>query len=91
MGSTVFYTTLLLGVFVVYILDGPRATRITILTIAGVSAIVPIMAATLHLQARFSACVTKPFGIDDLLETVSQVLSETWPHIRGQYSRGLWS
>lgn len=32
-GSTVFYTSLLLGVFVVYVFDGPRATRIAISTI----------------------------------------------------------
>lgn len=49
-GSTVFYTSLLLGVFVVYVFDGPRATRIAISTIAGVSAMVPLIAAVLHLQ-----------------------------------------
>ncbi|MEW6221544.1 MAG: hypothetical protein AB1634_18705, partial [Thermodesulfobacteriota bacterium] len=36
-GSTVFYTSLLLGVFVVYVFDGPRATRIAISTVVGVS------------------------------------------------------
>lgn len=36
-GSTVFYTALLLGVFVVYVFDGPRATRIAISTIIGIS------------------------------------------------------
>ncbi len=49
-GSTVFYTSLLLGVFVVYVFDGPRATRIAILTVAGVSALAPLIAAVLHLQ-----------------------------------------
>jgi len=49
-GSTVFYTSLLLGVFVVYVYDGPRATRIAISTIVGVSAMVPVIAACLHLQ-----------------------------------------
>ncbi|MDO9264288.1 MAG: hypothetical protein Q7U02_10010 [Desulfosalsimonadaceae bacterium] len=49
-GSTVFYTSLLLGVFVVYVFDGPKATRIAISTIIGVSTIVPIIAATLHFQ-----------------------------------------
>jgi len=49
-GSTVFYTALLLGVFVVYVFDGPRATRIAISTVAGVSAMVPIIAAVLHFQ-----------------------------------------
>jgi uncharacterized PurR-regulated membrane protein YhhQ (DUF165 family) len=49
-GSTVFYTSLLLGVFVVYAFDGPHAARIAISTIVGVSAMVPIFAATLHMQ-----------------------------------------
>jgi uncharacterized PurR-regulated membrane protein YhhQ (DUF165 family) len=49
-GSTVFYTSLLLGVFVVYVFDGPHATRIAISTIVGVSAMVPIVAAVLHIQ-----------------------------------------
>lgn len=49
-GSTVFYTSLILGVFVVYVFDGPKATRIVISTIAGVSLMVPIIAATIHIQ-----------------------------------------
>ncbi|MEI9895733.1 MAG: hypothetical protein WDN28_18080 [Chthoniobacter sp.] len=53
-GSTVFYTALLLGVFVVYVFDGPRATRVAISTIAGVSIIVPVIALILHLQIRLS-------------------------------------
>jgi hypothetical protein len=51
-GSTVFYTSLLLGVFVVYVFDGPRSTRICISTVAAVSAVTPLVAAVLHLQAR---------------------------------------
>ena len=50
-GSTVFYTAILLGVFVIYVFDGPRTTRIIISTVVGVSAIVPLIAATLHLQS----------------------------------------
>ncbi len=49
-GSTVFYTALLLGVFVIYIFDGPRATRIAISTVIGVSIMMPLIAATLHYQ-----------------------------------------
>lgn len=49
-GSTVFYTSLLLGVFVVYVFDGPQATRIAISTVVGVSAMVPVVAAALHMQ-----------------------------------------
>lgn len=53
-GSTVFYTALLLGVFVVYVFDGPHATRVAISTIAGVSILVPIIALILHLQIKLS-------------------------------------
>lgn len=49
-GSTVFYTSLLLGVFVVYVFDGPRMTRIAISTVVGVSVMVPLIAVALHLQ-----------------------------------------
>lgn len=49
-GSTVFYTSLLLGIFVVYAFDGPRATRITISTVIGVSIMMPMVAWLLHLQ-----------------------------------------
>jgi len=51
-GSTVFYTSLLLAVFVLYVFDGPQATRIAISTIVGVSIMMPIIAVTLHYQAR---------------------------------------
>jgi hypothetical protein len=51
-GSTAFYTSLLLGVFVVYVFDGPRLTRFAILTVAAVSALTPLTGAVLHLQAR---------------------------------------
>ncbi len=54
-GSTVFYTALLLGVFVVYVFDGPRSTQCAILTVAGISALVPIIAAALHLQMDLSS------------------------------------
>jgi uncharacterized PurR-regulated membrane protein YhhQ (DUF165 family) len=53
-GSTVFYTSLLLGVFVVYVFDGPRATRIAISTVAGVSVMVPLIAVVLHIQMKLS-------------------------------------
>ena len=49
-GSAVFYTSLLLGIFVVYVFDGPRATRIAISTVVVVSAMVPLVAFCLHVQ-----------------------------------------
>lgn len=59
-GSTVFYTALLLGVFIVYVFDGPPATRVAILTVAGVSAMVPVIAAVLHAQMKLLA--SSPLG-----------------------------
>lgn len=53
-GSTVFYTALLLGVFVVYVFDGPRATRIAISTIIGVSVMVPIVTMVLQWQIQLA-------------------------------------
>ncbi|MHC1713279.1 MAG: diguanylate cyclase [Solidesulfovibrio sp.] len=53
-GSTVFYTSLLLGVFVVYVFDGPRATRVAILMIVGVQALVALISMILNLQLRLS-------------------------------------
>lgn len=51
-GSTIFYTSILLGVFVIYVFDGPRATRFLIATVVLVSALMPLIAATLHFQAQ---------------------------------------
>lgn len=53
-GSTVFYTSLLLGVFVVYVFDGVRATRVAIFTVTGVSIMVPIIAIVLQTQMRIA-------------------------------------
>jgi len=52
-GSTVFYTSLLLSVFVIYVFNGPRNMRIAISTVAVVSALIPITAAALHFQSGF--------------------------------------
>ena len=49
-GSTVFYTAILLGVFVAYVFDGPRSARVVISTVVGISILLPLIAATLHFQ-----------------------------------------
>jgi len=49
-GSTVFYTSLLLAVFVVYVFDGPGATRIVISIVVGISIMMPLIAVVLHYQ-----------------------------------------
>ena len=51
-GSTVFYTSILLGVFVVYVFDGPGATRVAISVVAGISVLVPLIAFGLHSNAH---------------------------------------
>ena len=51
-GSTVFYTSLLLGVFVVYVFDGPCAARRVIFTVVVVSILAPLVAAVLHFQMQ---------------------------------------
>lgn len=66
-GSTVFYTALLLGVFVVYVFDGPAATRTAIYIIAGVSVMMPLIAAVLNYQmgkACFSLIPVPSFRIN---------------------------
>ena len=60
-GSTVFYTSLILGVFVVYVFDGPRAARTAISTVIGVSIMVPLIALALHLQATLTGHATLSF------------------------------
>lgn len=47
-GSTAFYTSLLVAVFLVYVFDGPGAARISIAVIAGLSIITPVTSAVLH-------------------------------------------
>ncbi len=59
-GSTVFFTALLLSVFVIYVFDGPKAARTAISTIVGISILVPVFAMVLHLQMLLSS--TAPLG-----------------------------
>ncbi|MEJ2480209.1 MAG: diguanylate cyclase [Acidihalobacter sp.] len=59
-GSTVFFTALLLAVFVIYVFDGPKAARTAISTIVGISVLVPLFAMALHLQMLLSS--TTPLG-----------------------------
>lgn len=66
-GSTVFYTSLLLGVFVVYVFDGPRATRLAIFTIAGVSTLVPLIATALHFHMKLSPATSLSYVPDPSL------------------------
>ncbi len=54
-GSTVFYSSILLGAFVLYVFDGPHSTRIAIFTIAGISVLTPLVAAVLHFHMGLSS------------------------------------
>lgn len=49
-GAAVFYTSLFLGVFVVYAFEGPRIARSTMFIVVGVTLLVPAVMALLHLQ-----------------------------------------
>ncbi len=60
-GSIVFYSGLLLGVFVVYVLDGPQQTRRSIFTIARVSILMPIVVGIVHTQLVISG--VSPTGL----------------------------
>lgn len=53
-GSAVFYTALLLAVFIIYVFDGPKATRIAISTIIAVSVLVPIISVVINFQMHLS-------------------------------------
>ncbi|MCF8243313.1 MAG: hypothetical protein K9J16_18200 [Melioribacteraceae bacterium] len=53
-GSTVFYTSLLLAVFIIYVFDGPSETRIAISTIIVVSILVPVISIVLNTQIKLS-------------------------------------
>ena len=57
-GSTVFYTSLLPAVFVIYGFDGPRATRIAISTVVSVSILMPLIAVALSLQIKLVGAST---------------------------------
>ncbi|MDF1812769.1 MAG: hypothetical protein P1V20_11165 [Verrucomicrobiales bacterium] len=59
-GSTVFFTALLLSIFVVYVFDGLRATRIAISTVIGVS----IMVALITLILRWQVQISGPGQVD---------------------------
>jgi len=57
-GSTVFHTALLLAVFVIYVFEGPRSTRITIATIITIALVVPAVAAILQWQMNEQAAMS---------------------------------
>lgn len=96
-GSTVFYTSLLLGVFVVYVFDGPRATRVAILTVVGVSALVPLISLVLHFQTRLSSTTPLAYvpipslriNAASVLTTLADLLflAVSWEYLHGRLKR----
>lgn len=54
-GSTVFYTAILLSIFVIYVFDGPFKTRVLASTVIGISVLVPIVAFVLNIQTALVA------------------------------------
>lgn len=100
-GSTVFYTSLLLGVFVVYVFDGPRRARVAISTVLGVSLLMPLIAAVLHLQMADVCCaslrkIPEPsfrINIASVLTTLMDLLflGIAWEILgRTRFRIGLW-
>jgi diguanylate cyclase (GGDEF)-like protein/PAS domain S-box-containing protein len=93
-GSTVFYTSLLLGVFVVYVFDGPRATRVAILTVVGVSAMVPVISLVLHMQTHISSTIPLAYvpipslriNVASVLTTLADLvfLAISWEYLHGR-------
>jgi hypothetical protein len=53
-GSTIFYTALLLGVFVVYVVQGPQPTRLVMTMVVVISIMMPAIAYILHAQHLLS-------------------------------------
>ncbi|MCG3171257.1 MAG: hypothetical protein CALGDGBN_02857 [Pseudomonadales bacterium] len=53
-GSTVFYTALMLGVFVIYVFEGPAATRIAILAVLGMSILTPLTLAAMRFALEMT-------------------------------------
>lgn len=96
-GSTVFYTSLLLGVFVVYVFDGPRATRVAILTVVGVSGLVPVISVVLHLQTHISSTTPLAYvpipslrvNSASVLTTLADLLflAVCWEYLHGRLGR----
>jgi len=75
-GSAVFYTALLLGVFAIYVFDGPRATRGAIATIVAISALTPLLAAGLLFQSHLAGLPPSPFvPLPDLRLNAASVLT----------------
>lgn len=52
-GSTIFYTALLLGVFVVYVFEGPIPTRHLIFAVIAMSILMPLLSAIVHAQTFY--------------------------------------
>jgi hypothetical protein len=74
-GSTVLYTSVLMGVFVVYVFGGPKVTRIAIAMVAAVSALVPLAAAALHFQAWLAGGPPLPIPVPSLRINTASVVT----------------
>lgn len=60
-GSAVFYTALMLGVFVVYVYDGPRSYRVAIYTVVLISILAPLFSLLLRTQLSLSGQIPGNF------------------------------
>jgi hypothetical protein len=96
-GSAVCYTSVLLGVFVVYVIDGSRATRILIASMIGMALLACVMAVLFRLQLSSPqgsglSVITAPnlrTNVAGILSTVcaSLLLAVTWQLLHNKLSR----
>ncbi len=74
-GSTVFYPALLLAVFVIYVFDGPRATRVAISTIITMAITMPLVAIVLHWQMTDDQAAMSYIPLPSIRTNVASVLT----------------
>jgi PAS domain S-box-containing protein len=65
-GSTIFYPSLLLGVSVLYLFDGPRAARNAIFAIVGIFVIVPAFLIPIHMLTEPAGYLDFDFSLQNL-------------------------
>ncbi len=74
-GSAVFYTSLMLGIFVIYTFEGPSATRVAILTVVVISTLTPITLFALRCLMNATGQSVDLIPLPDLRLNVASVIT----------------
>lgn len=74
-GSTIFYTSLMLGVFVIYVFEGPAATRIAIIAVLGISILTPATLTALHVLMDAAEMTALMIPVPDLRLNSASVMT----------------